>query len=103
MENEAVADRPAEPARCRGFRVFDAMVLIAGVAVFLAGGGHLLMMFVLYLRWLGTEVVNHISVLAEHRHLFWGAVHHHLRNTLWYGFQAIEMMLVGMAPAFLAV
>ena len=49
---------------------------------------------------LGAAAARHRGDLLSSGMMFWRATHDHLRNTLWYGFQAAESFLVGMTPAF---
>jgi hypothetical protein len=94
------SDRTVELTRCREFRLSDAMILIAGAALALAAGSHLLLLLAEMLGRLCREAAAHRADLPAHWPVFWGATHDPLRNTLWYGFQVAEMFLVGMTPAF---
>jgi hypothetical protein len=76
------------------------MILLAGLAVVLSGGSHLLVLLVDMLARLSREVMTHREDLIAHWPVFWSATHSSLRNTLWYGFQMAEMVLLGMTPAF---
>jgi hypothetical protein len=96
-------DRATETVRCREFRLSDAMVLIAGAALALSGGAHLLVLLAGEFARLCGEAAAHREDLIAHWPIFWRVTHDHLRNTLWYGFQAAVMVLLGMTPAFLVL
>lgn len=99
-EAAAQAEPIAGLTQCRAFRLSDAMVLLAGVALALAAGAHLLLLLADMLSHLCREVAARRADLFEHWPLFWGATQYYVRNTLSYGFQASEMFIVGMTPAF---
>jgi hypothetical protein len=105
MMDETVAslDRAAEPACGRDFRLADAMILLAGLALSLAAGAHILVLLAQEAGLLWVAAVNHYDYLLHNGMIFWRATHDHLRNTLWYGFQAAELFLLGMTPAFLVL
>jgi hypothetical protein len=79
------------------------MILLAGVAVALSGGAHLLGLLADMLARLSREAIAHREDLIAHWPVFWGATHDSLRNTLWYGFQIAEMFLFSMTPAYFLV
>jgi hypothetical protein len=88
---------------CREFRLTDAMILIAGAALSLAGGAHLFVLLADAFGRLCGETVAHRENLLSNWPMVWGATHDHLRNTLWYGFQAAGIFLFGMTPAFIVL
>lgn len=99
--SQAVTEPDAvESSHCREFRLADAMILLAGGALALSVGSHLLLLLADMLGRLCREVTFHIADLPTHWPLFWDATHYSLRNTLWYGFQLAETFLFGMTPAF---
>jgi hypothetical protein len=102
MAQEIIADpdQAADPTSCRGFRLSDAMILLAGVAVALSAGSHLLVLPADMLARLSREALAHREDLIAHWPVFWSATHDSLRNTLWYGFQVAETFLFSMTPAF---
>jgi hypothetical protein len=97
------ADRMVEPTRGRDFRLSDAMILLAGAALALSAGAHLLLLLADMLGRLCQDVAAHREDLPAHWPLFWGATRDSLRNTFWYGFQVAEMFLLGLTPAFFAL
>src|SRR5262245_2489496 len=97
------ADRSVGPTRCRGFRLSDAMTLIAAAALALAMGPHLPLLLADMLGRLFRAAAAHSEDLPAHWPLFWGATHDPLRNTLWYGFQVSEVFLFAMTPAFIVL
>jgi hypothetical protein len=94
---------PTEPAPGRPFGLFDVMILIAGAALSLAMGAHLLPLFEAQVAGLWRDVAAHRGDVWTHWPLFWGATHNHLRNTLWYALQVAETVLIGLTLAFAAV
>jgi hypothetical protein len=102
MAHDMVADQDqaANPTPCHGFRISDAMILLAGVAVALSAGCHLLVLLADMLARLSREAMAHREDLITHWPVFWSATHDSLRNTLWYGFQVAEMFLFCLTPAF---
>ena len=100
---ETRSDSTMAPARCRAFRVSDAMILVIGVSLTLAAGSHLLRLMGEALGSLLREAASHQEDLIPHWPLFWGYTHDHLRNTLWYGFQFAGSLLIGMIPIFLVL
>jgi hypothetical protein len=95
-------DRQANPTR-RDFRTSDAMILIAGAALALAAGSHLLVLLADMAGRLGTEAAAHRSALPGNWPAFWAAIHDSLRNVVWYGIQVGQMLLIGLTPAFLLI
>ena len=102
--SEAVsgAERPVELTHCREFRLSDAMILLAGLALALSIGSHLLLLWADMFVRLWREVTADLVFLPSDWSMFWHATRDPFRNTLWYGFQVAEMFLFGMAPAFSA-
>jgi hypothetical protein len=91
------------PARCRPFRVSDAMILVIGASLTLAAGSHLLRLMGETLGRLLREAASHQEDLIADWPVFWRYTHDHLRNTLWYGFQFAGSLLIGMTPVFLVL
>jgi hypothetical protein len=102
-ESATGADRTVERIHCRKFRLSDAMILLAGAALALSAGSHLLLLMAEMLGRLFREAAAHRADVPDHWSLFWGATHGPLRNTLWYAFQVAETFLFGMIPAFIAL
>jgi hypothetical protein len=96
-------DRAAEPACGLEFRLADAMILLAGLALALAAGAHILVLLAAEAGRFYAAAATHREDLLSNGSSFWRATHDHLRNTLWYGFQAAEAFLLGMTPAFLVL
>jgi hypothetical protein len=105
MADELVANpnQLAEPTRCREFSLFDAMILLAGVALSLSMGAHLLVLMTWQFLGLCTAAAAHRTALFQDWSWFWSNTHDQLRNTLWYGLQVAEMFLFGMTPTFFFV
>ncbi len=103
--SEAVTgdDAAAELTHCRDFRLSDAMILLAGAALAVSAGSHLLLLLADMLVRLCREAAAHVADLPAHWPLFWGATHDSLRNALWYGLQLDEAFLFGMTPALFAL
>jgi hypothetical protein len=93
----------AEPAHCRPFGLLDAMILLAGAALSLAGGAHLILLLADVIGRFGASAVAHGYDLFADWPVFWRATHDHLRNVLWYVLQLIQLILLGITPAFLIV
>jgi hypothetical protein len=93
-------DRAVELTHCRQFRLSDAMILLAGTALALSAGAHLLLLLADMIGRLCREAIAHRADLPDHWPLFWGATHDSLRYTAWYGLQMAETFLLGMTPAF---
>jgi hypothetical protein len=102
-ETDTSRDLVADPTPCRELRLSDAMILLAGVALALAGGSHLLLLLADMFGRLCLEATAHREDLIGHWPAFWGATRDSLRNTLWYGFQVSDLFLFGMVPAFFLV
>jgi hypothetical protein len=93
----------AESLLPRKFGLFDAMILLVGLALALATGVHLVPLLAdAFTRLCGTALGHHSGPLANWPS-FWKAIHDHLRNTLWYGFQFVFALLLGFTPAFLVL
>jgi hypothetical protein len=91
------------PARCRKFGIFDAMIVLAGLAVALAAGGHLVVLLAHALGVLGREVAAHRDEVFEHWPLFWLATRRPLITVVSYAGQILMMLLLGMTPTFLVL
>jgi hypothetical protein len=105
MTHETVANpnQSAERTRCREFGLFDAMILLAGMALSLSTGAYLLVFLANQFGRLCAVATAYRMDLFYDWRSFWSQTHDHLRNTLWYGFQVAEIFLFGMMPAFLLV
>ena len=77
------------------------MILLAGAAVALGEGVHLLVFLTDYCTRFFLDIVAQGADLFRVGPVFGPAVRSDLRNTLWYAFQIAEMILFGMTPAFL--
>jgi hypothetical protein len=99
-EDQSSPDGTLQFARGRAFRISDAMALIAGSALVLAAGSHLLGPWADTLGRLFRQALAHRDELPNHWPLFWDATHEPLRNTLWYGFQLAESLIFVMTPVF---
>src|SRR5262245_31292631 len=99
-EDHSGPDGTAQLGRGRTFRISDAMALIAGMALVLAAGSHIIALWADMVGRLVREVVAHREALPGHWPLFWGATHDSFRNTLWYGFQLAESVVFVMTPVF---
>jgi hypothetical protein len=99
----ASADQAPDQTPCRQFRLSDAMILLAGLALAFAAGAHLLVLLAQMLGRLCREAAEHRADLPGRWPVFWGATHDSLRNSVWYGYQVAETLLLGMTPAFLVV
>lgn len=104
MIEAAVGAEPAvETAHCRAFRLSDAMILLAGTALALAGGSHFLPLLADIFGQLCREAAAHGGDLPNNWSVFWAATHDSLRNAVWYGFQVAGAFLLGLTPAFLVI
>jgi hypothetical protein len=86
---------------CRRFGLSDAMILIAGTALCLAGGMPLFGLLSDEAGRLWAAIVTNRVHLIASPTAFWRGTHDHLRNTVWYGFQVAETFLFGLWPTFL--
>jgi hypothetical protein len=89
-----------EPAACRPFRISDAMILIAGLAIVLAMGGHLFSWCALYVAQVCRTVVGHHDELWDNWPRVWRLIQEPVRQIVSYGFQAMGTLVVGMTPIF---
>lgn len=102
-DTAASPDRATGAIRCREFRLSDAMILLAGAALCLSGGAHLLVLLADAFGHLCRDATAHREDLIAQWPVFWRATRNGLRNTLWYGFQVAGMSLLGLTPAFLVL
>ena len=102
-QNDASPSVPAEPQDCREFRLSDAMILLAGLAISLSMGSYLLVLFVEAFSRLCSEAWGNATYLFTDSFVLWKTIENHMRNTLWYGLQVLEILLGGMIPAFLVM
>lgn len=93
-------DHPSEPARCRNFGLTDVMILLAGMALCLSEGSHLLRFCVESLGRLVDEVAANGSDMLVNWPQFSKAIHNPVRYFFWYGFQFTMSVLFGLVPAF---
>src|SRR5579859_5520449 len=94
----------AEPKRCRSFAVSDAMFLIAGAAFAISNGSSLFVNLAEQGIGLCRTIATHDSAFYIARPQFWRtAVAIHWSNVLWYGFQVVDVLVLGLTPAFLLV
>jgi hypothetical protein len=94
---------PHEPAGCREFRLSDAMILLAGLAISLSMGAYLFVFFLDAFRHLCREALDNVMATFVNPLWFWSVIERGLRNTFWYGLQVLEILLGGMIPAFLVI
>jgi hypothetical protein len=90
-----------QPAACRPLRIPDAMILIAGLAVVLAMGGHLFGWCAYFLYQVCRTVVENRADLWDDPQQLWRFIGDPARQLLSYGFQATAMLVFGMTPIFL--
>jgi hypothetical protein len=93
----------AQPTGCREFRLSDAMILLAGLALSLSMGAYLFLLFAEAFSGLCRHLIECAEEVFADRILRWPQLEYHLRNTSWYGLQVLEMILGGMIPAFLVI
>jgi hypothetical protein len=105
MTGETAASTPHPTGRlaARRFGLLDAMILLAGLSLSLALGGHLLVLFADSLARFCRAALDRHTSLLDNWPAFWRAAHDDLRNTLWYAFQFLLGLLFGMTPAFFVV
>jgi hypothetical protein len=96
-------NRPTAPAHCRTFGLSDAMILIAGVALSMSMGAHLIVLLAQQVGGLGRDAATHRHDVLSHWPVFWRAIHDQLRNTLWYALQVDETIVAGVMLAFVVV
>jgi hypothetical protein len=96
-------DETAPLAACRKFALSDAMILLAGLALALSAGAHLLPLMAAKFDGLVHAVSAHQSDMLDNWPLVWRSTHHDLRNFLWYTFQFVTDILGGMTLAFFVV
>jgi hypothetical protein len=103
MTNDTISlvSRADEPAPASGVRIADVMILVAGLALALGAGAHILVLLADEARRFLVAAVDHREDLLSNWPAFWRATHDHLRNVRWYGFQSDGSFLLGMTPAFL--
>jgi hypothetical protein len=95
---------PAEPARNRKFSVSDGMLLIAGLALAIAGGSKAF-------ETLYEQCILLCQVIADYnnpryvgRPEFWTErIASHWGSVVWYGFRVFQVLLLSMTPAFLLI
>jgi hypothetical protein len=93
----------AEPTGCREFRLSDAMILLAGLAISLSMDAYLFLFFADSFSRFFREASDSVTVLFTNPRMFWKFVQIDLRNSMWYGLQVLELLLGGMIPAFLVI
>jgi hypothetical protein len=102
-ETRTSTDPATAPSHCRKLGLLDAMILLAGFAVALAMGAHLLVLMAdTFVRLCRAALHRSPSPLANWPS-FWNATRDPLRNTLWYGLQFLFDLLFSMTPAFFIV
>jgi hypothetical protein len=93
-------DRRAD-STTREFRTSDAMILIAGAALALAGGqgqAHLPTLLAAVAGHLGHQALAHLDDLPENWPAFWAATQEPLRNSVWCAIQVAQMLMAGLTP-----
>jgi hypothetical protein len=103
IEAATQAKHAVEVTHRRDFRLSDVIILLAGAALALAEGAHLVLLMADMFGRLCREAAAHRADLLSHWPVFWAATHDSLRNTLWYGYQVAGALLLGMTPAFLVL
>lgn len=106
MTSEAVnsAIPVATPALARKFGVADAMILVAGLSLALAGGLKLFLFLGEQFYLLCRTIADYYSPFFATRPGFWWTrVAMIWSSVLFYGVRVFEFFLLGMAPAFLLV
>jgi hypothetical protein len=99
-EAGASPDRSAETLAVRKFGLFDAMVLLAGLALALATGVHLVPLLADSFISLCRAVLDERERQFANWSSYWKATHDHVRNTLWYGFQIVFALLLGLSLSY---
>ena len=95
----AVATHALQPA-CRRFTLADALILIAGLALVLSMGAHLLGLSAASLldACIGSSL--HVGVNWEGWPRLWREIRKPVIDTIWYGSQFAGTLLFGMTPIF---
>ena len=94
----------AAPAAGRAFGVADAMILVAGLGLTLAGGLKLIVELADQLYYLYRTIADYDSPFYAKRPGFWRAwVANYWSSVLFYGLRVFEGFILGMTPAFLIV
>lgn len=88
---------------CRGLNLGDVIVLIAGMAVFLSVGVHLLLLCANTLSELVRAASGTRASPLWDWPIFWSVIRDPFRNTVWYGLQILEAFLMGMTPAYFII
>ena len=109
LDSESVVSEPTtnalepQPAACRPFRLSDAMILIAGLAIVFARGGYLLTLFAGHFMQVCRTLMP--LMLNEDVRGAWPEllrmIRFPLRQCVGYGFQFSSMIFGSMMPIFL--
>jgi hypothetical protein len=101
----SVSDSPATnaeraPAKCRSFRLSDAMILIAGLAIVFAMGGHLLKFFVESCVQICRAIVANMASIQEDWAQFPRLIREPSRQAVSYGLQFSAALVSSMTLIF---
>ena len=102
-ENVTADAATAAPIACRRFGLLDGMILLAGAAIALSVGAHLFPLLFQRLAHLCELVAEHGSDIVQNRAAYVMRARDDARNTLWYGLQSAEAIILGLTPAYLIV
>ena len=100
MSDSTTSSADAELPACRPLRLSDVMILIAGLAIVLAIGGHLVSWCALHFARLCRTAVENRADLWENPPRLWRMIQDPVRQTASYGFQSIGALVFGMTPVF---
>ena len=92
MTGESIADlaTAARPSGGRKFGISDGMILMVGVALALSASMHPMVLMADMLGRLFREAPAHAGDLPTRPHTFWESIRESFRNTIWYGYQAVD-------------
>jgi hypothetical protein len=91
----------AEHPACRKFTLADSLIFIAGLAIVLSMGAHLLKFATEYFLQICRVLVVRRAELWENWPPVWRAIREPLRQLVSYGFQCAGTLLFGVTPIFL--
>ena len=97
----AAAAHVAEQPAYRKFTLADALILIAGLAIVLSMGAHLLNLFAISVLDVCFATTLHLGENWQGMARFWNDVRLPLINTISYASQFAGALLFGMTPTFL--
>ena len=94
-----VVPETEQPA-CRRFTLADALILIAGLALVLSMGAHLLSLFADSVLKVVQTVAANRAYVWEHWPVFWRALRVPVATTISYACQFAGSLIAGMTPIF---